>query len=152
MIPYKNSNTYILRNHEDLLQQLDEQLSGIFILKASPFSKPSYRKASDLESRIISIQDLLENWIQCQRLWIYLEPIFKSDDIKKKMKLETQKFEGVNKNYENTIELFSKEKNLWEISENDKLKSEFEANNKIFDSIQRSLTQYLEIKRLYFSR
>jgi len=34
------------------------------------------------------MQDLLEDWIKCQRSWLYLKPIFVSEDLKKKMPVE----------------------------------------------------------------
>ncbi len=36
---------------------------------------------------------MLEEWLICQRSWIYLKPIFLSDDLKKKMPVEKQKFD-----------------------------------------------------------
>jgi dynein heavy chain len=44
---------------------------------------------------MILIQDTLDQWIKCQRGWMYLEPIFASEDIKKKMEKEKNKFDQV---------------------------------------------------------
>ena len=57
-------------------------------MKSSPHIKPILKRAEDLEKRLLIIQDTLEGWIKCQRSWMYLEPIFASDDIKSKMALE----------------------------------------------------------------
>lgn len=50
------------------------------------------------------------------------------------------------------MEMFYKENHLWDVIENDKLKNDLELNNRILDSIQKSLTEYLESKRKYFPR
>ena len=87
----------------------------LIMTKSSPYVKPSIRKANELENKIILIQDTLEQWIKCQRSWMYLEPIFSSEDIKKKMQLESSKFEEVNKNWIIFMENFQAYPSLWEV-------------------------------------
>ena len=64
---------------------------------------------------------------------MYLEPIFSSDDIKKKMPLEKAKFEGIDKYWRLVMEQFYKEPYLWDGIEGDKIKNEFEQNNRALD-------------------
>lgn len=105
------------------------------MMKASPYIKQVLKQATALEQKIVLMQDTLEGWIKCQRGWMYLEPIFASDDIKKKMQQEKTKFEGVDLAWRNTMEKFSKETSLWDGVENDRLKSEFNTSNKTLDVI-----------------
>jgi len=55
------------------------------MMKASPFMKPIIRQANELEKRMNIISETLDGCLKCQRGWMYLEPIFASDDIKAKM-------------------------------------------------------------------
>lgn len=95
-------------------------------MKASPYIKAVLNKANTLEGKIVLIQDTLEGWIKCQRGWMYLEPIFSSDDIKKKMPKEREKFEIVDKNWRAAMEQYSKEPYIWDGIDSDKLKNEFD--------------------------
>jgi len=60
-------------------------------MKSSPYIKPIITRANNVEAKIVLIQDTLENWIKTQRGWMYLEPIFSSEDIQQKMPVEVDK-------------------------------------------------------------
>jgi dynein heavy chain len=78
IVPHKKSGSFILQSLDEVQQVLDDQLNLMMMLKASPFMKTVQKQATALETKIILIQDTLENWIKCQRSWMYLEPIFGS--------------------------------------------------------------------------
>lgn len=101
--------------------------------KANPAIKPILQKATLIETKIILIQDTLEGWIKTQRGWMYLEPIFSSEDIKAKMQTEKSKFDAVDKSWRIILDQFSKESNLWEGIDTDKYKLDFETNNRLLD-------------------
>ena len=64
--------------------------------------------------------------MKLQRSWKYLEPIFVSDDIKKKMPLEFKKFESVDKYYRQIMEQIYRDSNLWDNIDSDKMKNDFD--------------------------
>ena len=51
---------------------------------------------------------------------MYLEPIFASDDIKKKMPTEKMKFDGVDQSWRTNMLKFYQENNLWEGVDSDR--------------------------------
>lgn len=38
---------------------------------------------------------MLEEWLTCQRSWLYLEPIFSSDDINRQLPMEGKNYQTV---------------------------------------------------------
>lgn len=83
---------------------------------------------------------------------MYLEPIFSSDDIRKKLPKEKEKFDLIDKNWRSCIDQFQKEPFLWESIDSDRYKLEFDNNNRLLEEIQKSLSEYLETKRRFFPR
>ncbi|KAM3134228.1 hypothetical protein pb186bvf_013648 [Paramecium bursaria] len=152
MLPFKKTGTYVLKSLDDVVTCFDEQFNLLMMLKAQPHIRFVQQKATTLEQRIVQIQDTLDNWIKVQRGWMYLEPIFSSEDIKKKMAAEKMKFERVDAHWRQVMEQFQKEPNIWDGIDTDKLKNEFEQDNKSLDQIQKSLSEYLETKRSFFPR
>ena len=95
-----------MKSYDELEQFMDENLNTILLMKSSPYSKAISMKIRDLEMRLILIQDTLENWIKLQRTWLYLEPIFSSDDFQSNMLQEKKKFDKVDKNWRTFMEPF----------------------------------------------
>lgn len=38
-------------------------------------------------------QEVLEEWLNCQRSWLYLEPIFTSEDINRQLPVESKRYQ-----------------------------------------------------------
>ncbi len=42
---------------------------------------------------VISIKDVLDEWLLCQRAWLYLEPIFSAEDIIRQLPVESKRYQ-----------------------------------------------------------
>ena len=45
------------------------------------------------------LQDVLEEWLTCQRSWLYLEPIFSSDDISRQLPVEGKRYQTMERTW-----------------------------------------------------
>lgn len=53
---------------------------------------------------MLQISDVLEQWVALQRSWMYLEPIFSSDDIMQQLPLEGRRFATVGRSWRKTMD------------------------------------------------
>jgi dynein heavy chain len=44
------------------------------------------------EGKLLLIQETIDEWLSCQKQWMYLENIFSAEDIQKQLPQETTKF------------------------------------------------------------
>lgn len=95
VLPYRDSDTHILASLDDIQTQLDDHIMRTQAMKRSPFIVALGSKADDWETRLILIQNIIDTWTQVQVTWMYLEPIFSSEDIMRQMPVEGRNFKVV---------------------------------------------------------
>lgn len=87
-----------------------------------------------------------------QATWLYLEPIFSSEDILAQMPEEGRKFGVVDTTWREIMAESMKDTHcLAATAQKDMLKRLTDSNN-LLEEIQKGLNDYLEKKRLFFPR
>lgn len=121
-------------------------------MTASPFCKPYKDQAEELEQTLVRLQDLLDNWLKCQATWLYLEPIFNSEDIVKQMPAEGDKFRQVDTMWRDLMMETQETPDVIETAKEPQKLDDLVECNELLDAIQKGLAAYLEKKRLFFPR
>lgn len=152
LMEYPAQQTWLLEKPDEMQLMLDDLLSLIQSLKQSPFLRNLKRKVEEVERKLMGFQDLLQCWKACQRAWMYLEPIFVSEDLKKNMPLEKKLFDSVNASWKEIMGGVRQEPFVFETLDWERVKADLTNCNRDLDAIKKSLNNYLEEKRADFQR
>lgn len=95
---------------------------------------------------------LLQNSFQCQAAWLYLEPIFGSEDMMRQMPEGSRKFREVDKTWREIMLNTKADKRVLIATDYENMLFLLRENNTLLDEIRKGLDDYLEKKRLLFPR
>ncbi|KAH8043393.1 dynein light chain binding protein [Aureococcus anophagefferens] len=85
----------ILAGIDEIQQELDDQIVKTQAMHGSRYVKPFLGRVEAWEHTLTSLH-IIDNWLKVQAAWLYLEPIFSSDDITRQMPTEASLFTTVN--------------------------------------------------------
>lgn len=79
-------------------------------------------ESKNWESRLNHMSELIEEIFKCQRTWMYLEPIFASDDIHKQMPAEGALFRDVDSLWKQTMEAIDSDPGIMDLADRENIK------------------------------
>ncbi|KDO23984.1 hypothetical protein SPRG_10681 [Saprolegnia parasitica CBS 223.65] len=150
--PYRTTGTSILFGTDEMQQLLDDHMVKIQSIRGSRYNKPYLERIARWEKTLVAIQDITDQWLKVQATWLYLEPIFSSDDIMRQMPTEGMLFKRVDATWRHNMEETILEPEATVVAMRQGLLETLQESNADLETIQKGLNEYLETKRLYFPR
>jgi dynein heavy chain len=153
LLPYKEmKDVYIIGLTDDLQTMLEETLVTMTTIRNSPYVSPIKHAVEDWNQRLTLFAHVLEQWLTCQRKWIYLESIFTASDIRKQLSNEYQLFVQVDRSWKEIMRMTSVRPNAVRAACVPGILETLQSNNVHLDRVQKCLEDYLEMKRMAFPR
>uniref|UniRef100_A0A8C3GQP8 Dynein axonemal heavy chain 1 n=1 Tax=Cairina moschata TaxID=8855 RepID=A0A8C3GQP8_CAIMO len=147
---YKDTGTFILKNTDEASQLLDDHIVMIQSMSFSPYKKAFEDRMNTWENKLKMTQVL--EWLKCQCSWLYLEPIFRSEDIKRQLPAESERYQAMDTEWRIIMKNANENPEVMSLCPDPALLENLQKCNQILELVQKRLSEYLETKRGAFPR
>ncbi|KAM7079135.1 dynein axonemal heavy chain 6 [Molossus nigricans] len=153
VLPHRDSkDVFILGGTDDIQVLLDDSTINIATIASSRYVGPLKTRVDEWQKQLALFNQTLEEWLSCQRNWLYLESIFNAPDIQRQLPAEAKMFLQVDKSWKEIMRKVNRLPNALRATTQPGLLETFQNNNALLDQIQKCLEAYLESKRVIFPR
>ncbi|XP_060586003.1 dynein axonemal heavy chain 6-like [Ruditapes philippinarum] len=153
VLQHKDSkDVFILGGTDEIQQLLDDSNINVATIASSRHVGPIKPRVEEWTRQLDLFGKTLDEWLNCQRAWLYLESIFSAPDIQRQLPAEAKMFMQVDKSYKDIMRKVNKVPSAIRAGTQPGLLETFQNNNALLDQIQKCLEAYLESKRVIFPR
>ena len=152
VMPYRNTGTGVIKLTDEVNSLLDDHIVLTQQFSFSPYKAPFEERINDWERKLRLVQEVTSEWLGCQRNWMYLQPIFDSEDINRQLPQEGKRFTNVDRQWRKTLDRVQAAPQIITFCDNEELKEQWIKSNAELERVQKNLADYLETKRTAFAR
>uniref|UniRef100_UPI00398F6457 dynein axonemal heavy chain 6 isoform X2 n=1 Tax=Pristiophorus japonicus TaxID=55135 RepID=UPI00398F6457 len=143
---------FILGGTDEIQALLDDSIINVATIASSRYVGPIKGRVDEWHKLLSLFGDTLDQWLTCQRNWLYLESIFCAPDIQRQLPAEARMFSQVDKSWKEIMRKVNRLPNALRAATQPGLLEAFMHNNELLDQILKCLEAYLESKRVIFPR
>eukprot|EP00767_Chilomastix_cuspidata_P003405 gnl/Chilomastix_cuspidata/3528.p1 GENE.gnl/Chilomastix_cuspidata/3528~~gnl/Chilomastix_cuspidata/3528.p1 ORF type:complete len:4397 (+),score=382.77 gnl/Chilomastix_cuspidata/3528:1904-13192(+) len=153
VLPHGSSrNLFILGSVEDVTTQLEDSIATVSTIRSSRHVTAIEELVDHWDKQLSLLSDTLDEWLNVQKSYLYLENIFSASDIQRQLVTESKMFQETDVFWRKLMLGVRDYPNALLAGTQPGLKPALIRHSENLDKIQKGLEDYLESKRVVFPR